>query len=79
MAPFTAAQIRLRLTTLGFGVGRYLRPHRRVGTKGAPVALLLLTVLGHTADVRFYPLAAAGVPFDPMVLTGLCHTDHLLS
>ena len=77
MTPFAAAQIQLCLTTSGFG--RYLRPRRRVSAKGAPATLLLLTVLGHTADVRFYALAAAGVPLNPMVLTGFGHTDHLLS
>jgi hypothetical protein len=59
--------------------GRYPWSRGDVDTKGAPVTLLFLAVLGHTADVRFYPLAAVDVPLHPMVLTGLGHTDHLLS
>ena len=78
MAPFAAAQCR-GWTLLRVRVGRYPWLRWSVSTKGAPVTLLFLAVLGHAADVRFYPLAAVGVPLHPMVLTGLGHTDHLLS
>ncbi len=77
MTPFAAAQCRGWTTAAGFG--RYPWSRWRVDTKGASVTLLLLAALGHTTDVRFYPLAAVGMPLHPMVLPGFGHTDRLLS
>jgi hypothetical protein len=78
MAPFTATQCR-EWTLLGCVVGCYPWSCGNVDAKGAPVTLLLLAVLRHTPDVRFYPLAAVGMPLDHVVLTGLGHTNHLPS
>ena len=75
MTTFTAAQS--RGWTTASGVGRYPWSRGDVDTKGAPVTLLLLA--GHTADVRWYPLAVAGIPLHPMVLPGFGHTNQLLS
>ena len=77
MAPFTTAQCR-GLTLLGCGVERYPWSRWRVGTKGASVTLL--TLLGHPPDVGLHsPAALARIGLDPVILTGLGHTDHLLS
>ena len=68
MTPFAAAQC--RGWTTAAGLGRYAwSPRWRVSTKRAPGTLL--TPLGHTAGVRLYPLAAAGVTLNPVVLAGL--------
>ena len=80
MAPFTAARMVLWFTTVQrFGVGHASQLRWSVDTKRVPDALLLLTVLGHRADMRFYALAAAGVALDHVVLPGSGHTSHLLS
>src|SRR5215204_3853576 len=77
MAPFTAAQCR-GWTLLGCVVERYPWSRGNVDAKGAPVTLL--TLLGHPPDVGLNsPAALARIGLDPMVLTGLVHTDHLLS
>lgn len=70
MAPFTTAHERGQTTR----IGRYPWSRWRVDTKGTPVTLLL-AVFGHAADVRFYPLPAAGVPVYAMVFprTGFSH------
>lgn len=77
MAPFAATQCR-GWTLLRCVVGRYPWSRGDVDTKGAPTTLLFL-LAGHTTDVRFYALAAIGMPLDPMVLPGFGHTDRLLS
>jgi hypothetical protein len=76
MAPFTTAQCR-GWTLLGCVVGRYPWSRGNVDTKGAPVTLL--TLLGHPPDVGLNsPAALARIGLDPMILSGLGHTDHLL-
>jgi hypothetical protein len=73
MAPFTATQCR-EWTLLGCVVGCYPWSCGNVDAKGAPVTLL--TLLRHPPNVGLYsPAALARIGLDPMVLTGLSHTD----
>jgi hypothetical protein len=76
MAPFAAAQYRGWTTAREFGRYPWLRGD--VDAKGAPVTLL--TLLRHPPDMGLdSPTALARMALDPVVLTGLSHTDHLLS